>query len=413
MNGQRSWKFVYDGITKSMLATDFWVDHRGELSGAGSDIVQTVVLNEVWEHADTTVTQGRPRRKYIEDRVAELRDMLGKQGTLTVDEGTAEEEVYAGITLQSFSPTQDTNDLLIYVLEFSYKSAGGGGTSGVQIPHRLEFGSENDSDLLFINSKDMVIELGDEGDKTQFKEIFRAAPIRVPGAVPLRLINCINIVEKNTPAFWSVVGDTDAGSDYRANKLLDPSGSKYFMSGSGALPHSLIFYRGPFPLFKPARIGIIPVSVATAPVNFELLGSDAGVTYTSIQSWTGVGLWAAGVEKTFDLTAGLSYPYLKLNVTAVGSGTQLAIKQFNLYPYSTTVLDDFHGSNQGKRFLVEDRVRMLNWLHKGRERQLRINNDALLGGGQVLAHLRDVQINDITGLETPSFKLVFAYGYGS
>lgn len=414
MDGQRKWKFVADGNTISLVGTDFWIDHQTELVGAGSDQIPKIVLNEIWEHADLTITAGRARRKYVEDRIKAIAAFLGKQGTLTIDEGYAEAQVYTSISLLAIAPIQQSNELFEYTLEFGYPQAsGGGGGSGIMLASRLEFGTESDEDLVLINSKNMVLELGGDGDKTVFKEIFRAAPIRVQGSLPLKLINVTGIIDKNLPSFWSMAADTNDGADYRANKLLDPTGTKYWRSTNTALPHWIKGYRGDFPLFKPARFGIIPQTPTAAPKDFILEGSDNGSSWTTVATYTSIGSWVSGVEKTFDVTSA-NWKYFRITASALdGGGNQMEIKEFKLYPYSTAVLDDFHSSNHGKRFLVEDRVRMLRWLHLGRERQLRINNDSLLGSTQLLAHLRDVQPSDVAGLETTAYNLSFAYGYGS
>lgn len=414
MDGQRSWKFTSGGDTVELESTDFWLSPQGELTGENQDLIPKVTLNEVWEHADFTVDEGRPRRKYVEDRVAEIRDMLGKQGTLVLDEGTAEEQTFLSITLLSFNARQSGNDLLEYDLDFGYPTAStGAGGGGIMLASRLEFGTESDSDLLVIDSKNMILELTDDGDKTQFKEVFRAAPVRVPGSLPLRLINVLGLIDKNVPPAWAVTADSNDGADYRPNKLLDPSGTKYWRSTNTALPHWVKLYRGTFPLFKPARVGIVPKTVANAPTDFTIEGSDDDSAWTTIATLSSVTGWVTGVEKTFDVTSA-NWRYIKINATVLaGAGNQMDLKEIRLYPFSASVADDYHSLNHGKRFLVEDRLRMLNWYQKGRERQLRINNDALLGASQVSAHLRDVQVVDVEGLETPAFSLTFAYGYGS
>ncbi len=414
MDGQRSWKFTSGGDTIKLEGTDFWVNPQGELTGENQDLVPKVTLNEVWEHADFSVSEGRPRRKYVEDRVAEIRDMLGKQGTLVLDEGETEEETFVSITLLGFSPRQSGNDLLEYDLEFGYPTAStGAGGGGVMLASRLEFGTESDADLLVIDSKNMILELADDGDKTQFKEIFRAAPVRVQGAVPLKVINVLGLIDRNVPSGWAAYADTNDGADYRANKLLDPSSAKYWRSTNTALPHWVKLYRGDFPLFKPARVGIVPKTVLNAPKDFVIEGSDNDSTWTTILTVTGASGWVTLTEKTFDVTS-LNYRYIRITASALmGGGNQMDLKAVNLYPHSASVSDDYHSENHGKRFNVEDRLRMLNWYQKGRERQLRINNDALLAVGQPTVHLRDVQVVDVEGLETPAFSLTFVYGYGS
>jgi len=411
MDGLRSWKFTSGADVVEMDATDFWVDHQGEVSG--EDLIPKIMLNEVWEHSDFSEDEGRPRRKYVEDRVAQLRDMLNKQGTLVIDEGETEEETYLSITLIAFSPRQPGNDLLEYDLEFGYPTAStGAGVGGVQLPARVEFGGENDADLLIIDSKNMVLELGDDGDKTEFKEIFRAAPMRVQGAVPLKIINVLGIVDKNVPSAWAVYADTNDGVDYRANRLLDPNGSKYWRSTNTALPHWVKLYRGTFPLFKPASVGIVPKTVLNAPKDFTIEGSNDDIAWTPILTVTSASGWVTLEEKLFDITSN-NYLYIRIVATALmGGGNQMDLQTVNLHPYSSTVVSDYFSNNHGKRLRVEDRLRMLNWLQKGRQRELRINDDALLGSMQVTAHLRDVQIDDIEGLEAPAYKLTFVYGYG-
>jgi len=397
-----------------MADTDFRVEPEGDLPSDSGSLIPRMVLADVWEHTDFTVDEGRPRRKYMEDRIRTIRDMQGKQGTLVIDEGTTEEDTYTSITFMSFTHRQSGNDLLEYDLEFGYPVAStGGGSGGIMLASRLEFGSEDDEDLVFVNSKNMVIELTDDGDKTIFKEIFRAAPIRVQGAVPLKIINVLGIIDKNVPSFWSMLADSDAGAAYRANKVLDPTGTAFWRSANTALPHTLRGYRGNFSLFKVYSYGIVPEDADKAPASWTLQGSVDGTTgWTTIDTQSSVTGWVTGEEKTFDLVSSwANYKYLRLNVSAVGSGTQVEVKEFNLYPYSGTMSDDFHSENHGKRLKVEDRYRVWRWNNVGRQRQLRINNDSL-AATDIVAHLRDAQIVDIEGLDTPAYQLTFAYGYG-
>ena len=260
-----------------------------------------------------------------------------------------------------------------------------------------------------------LLEFVDSGDRTNFKDVFRAAPIRVPGSLPLRFINVLGIIEKNIPSMWAVTADSDAGVGYRPNKLLNPSGSAYFRSGSGTLPRLVVFNRGTFGTFKPARYGIVPQDVNKAPVAWTLEGSDTDVwtSPTTIDTRSGITGWVSGTEKTFDITSA-NWKYLRLNVTGIAdAGNVLELKQFNLYPYSGTVLDDYHTDNHSKRAHIEDRIRAIRWGQCGRERQLRINGDSLFGGSELLAHLLTVELDDIEGLTGPAFRLAFAYGYGS
>ena len=261
----------------------------------------------------------------------------------------------------------------------------------------------------------MILELSRGPDQTQFKEIFRAAPIRVPGALPLKLINVTGIIDKNVPNFWSVWADTNDGAAYRPNKLLNPVGSEYYRSTNTALPHWVKVYRGDFGLAAPARFGITPQTVNNAPADFQLHGSDDDTAWTLINSWSGLTAgWTSGEERLFDITSA-NWKYLRWTVSAlVGAGNQLDLKGIGIYAHSATVLDDYHSEQHSKRLAVEDRVRMWLWQQLGRARQLRLDNDRLLGAGtdQITAHLQAVEIQDIEGLENPAYRLLFAYGYG-
>lgn len=415
MDGVRKWKFTPTGLSAVGLnGTDFWVNPSGELGGSdGLQLNPKLSLNDIWEHADFTVTQGRARRKYMEARIATLRDMLGKQGTLVIDEGYTEAVTYTGITCLGFSPAQVTNDIFEYSLDFGYPQANtGAGSGGIMLAHRLEFGGGADADTLFIDSKNMVLELTDSGDRTDFKEVFRAAPIRVQGALPLKFLNVLGVVDRNITSFWSVTADSQATGFY-VNRLLNPVGSGYFKSGSGALPRTVTAYRGTFGLFPPARYGVKPQTTTKAPKTWTLHGSDDGTTWTLVDTQTGITGWVSGTEKTFDITSA-NWKYFKLTVTVLdGGGNEMELKEFNLYPYSTSVSDDYHSANHSQRFKIEDRFRSIRWGQCGRQRELRINGSALLGTTELTAHLLDVQIDDIEGLDTPAFRLAFAYGYGT
>ena len=89
---------------------------------------------------------------------------------------------------------------------------------------------------------------------------------------------------------------------------------------------------------QPKRIGqykITPWSVdsfpARSPKDWTLLGSNDGATWTTLDTQTNYTSWVSNTPSTFDLTNTTRFRYFRLNVTANGVNSYLAVKLLALY----------------------------------------------------------------------------------
>ncbi len=143
MDGIRNFKFTVPGAPATVLQlidTDFWIDYDAAVQGTGQAEL-SLTLNSVWQHSDFTSAQGRPRRRFMEDRLKELNwDFVGKKGTLIIDEGEAEERTFVDITLVAVETDRGfINDLLEYSIEFSFPLTSQTGIGGLEIARAIEF----------------------------------------------------------------------------------------------------------------------------------------------------------------------------------------------------------------------------------------------------------------------------------
>lgn len=192
MDGIRSYSFTVSGVGILELEdTDFWLEYTA--SSSDDDRVELgVKLNAVWEHSDWDTVQGLGRRQYVEDRFYDIMwNYVGQRGVLTVDVGSSSESSFIDIKLLNASiELGEFNDLFEYSLEFGYPLSGQFGDA--QIARSYEFasyGSTSVSNLFVSRSKE---------DRTVFKPIYRAAPIRVPCGPSLTTIKLSEIVQATT-----------------------------------------------------------------------------------------------------------------------------------------------------------------------------------------------------------------------
>jgi hypothetical protein len=152
------------------------VEYGAQPSDGGAELV--VRLVGCWEHVDFLVTAGLARRAAVEDRWAVIQGTyVGQTGTLTLHAGETYQKVFAGVKLRSCNPGQSTgNELLTYDLEFSWTLG-----QGARIARTLVFGN------VTLTADNFIVGYERE-DGTQWKDVWRAAPIRVPSGPTLKVI---------------------------------------------------------------------------------------------------------------------------------------------------------------------------------------------------------------------------------
>jgi len=194
MDGIRSYSFVVSGVgTLELEDTDFWLEYTA--SSSDDDRVELGVrLNAVWEHSDWDIAQGLGRRQYVEERFYDIMwNYVGQRGVLTVDVGSTDEHSFLDIKLLNANiELNEFNNLFEYSLEFAYPLSGQFGDT--QLARSYEFASYGVTNVsnLFV-SRSMQ-------DRTVFKPIYRAAPIRVPCGPSLTTIKLSEIVQATSGA---------------------------------------------------------------------------------------------------------------------------------------------------------------------------------------------------------------------
>lgn len=188
MSGSRKWRFTSGIDVLSIEATDFAVEYAGHADSAGAAL--SVSLKAVWEHTDFDQAAGLARRVWLENRLRAIAwDFTGRKGTLEIDYGTAQARSLSGVTLQGARPTEAANNaLLAYDIEFAYAVS-----SGAEIARTVYFAGKN------LSADNFIVEYLGE-DQTEFKEVFRAAPIRVPGGPGLKTVRLTAIKKTVTGA---------------------------------------------------------------------------------------------------------------------------------------------------------------------------------------------------------------------
>jgi len=199
-DGVRAYEFTATPGVLQMLLTDFAVVPQASFDGANTDY--TLVLKSTWELTDGTKTKGRQQRVYLEDRVKAIQwTYVGTKGTLITDKGTTEAKTYAGITLLSADFSVDDQNVMVeYTLTFGYPTV-------PNIARTIIFNG------LTVNALDFTVEKLVE-DKTVFKEVFRAAPVRVAGGVGIKTIRVLGIRQ-------ALTGATDLARRQNAESIIN------------------------------------------------------------------------------------------------------------------------------------------------------------------------------------------------
>ena len=177
MDGIRNWRFTSGAGAVVLEGTDYWVEYTASRLESGAAL--GIRLKEIWERADTTVAQGIERRVYIEDRLKALRwDHVGKKGLLELDFGTPQARSFSNITLLNIVGALEAfNDSMEYELDFQYPV----GSGGIDVPRTVEFDGKT------VNALNFLV-VYNKQDRTIFKPLFRAAPVRVPAGPGIETI---------------------------------------------------------------------------------------------------------------------------------------------------------------------------------------------------------------------------------
>jgi hypothetical protein len=192
MPGPRSWLFASGGESVGMEETDFRVEYRAERKSSGH-VELSIALLGCWEHYDWGGEGGVARRFLEEERFREtVWGFVGRRGTLSVDAGTPRSKDFEGATLLSVVPSAGRGGgLPAWDAIFGWPLS----RAGAETARTLSFRGRE------VEARAFVVQYLSE-DRTKFREIFRAAPVRVPSGPPLRIVKVSAIVrdaEGETP----------------------------------------------------------------------------------------------------------------------------------------------------------------------------------------------------------------------
>lgn len=156
-------------------ATDFYITYSRRVDGSMS-----FILNAVWEATGLDEDWGITRRLAIEARLRELARMMGKRGDLTI--GPDYPETIENVVLDNVNATVvDNNTSIEYSLEFTTNS------QVTSIARSIVFNGKR------IDALDFIVEY-EAADRTQFKPVFRAAPVRIESGPPLQIIRIVGMI---------------------------------------------------------------------------------------------------------------------------------------------------------------------------------------------------------------------------
>lgn len=181
--GPRKWRFLVPEVgCFGMENTDFWVEYTANVDGTLS-----AILHAVWDAGSHRDLTGLAKRVELEGRLEELRHTFETlRGDLLIDGGTAYEKLIRGVQLSAVTLNEGkTNAALDYDVTFVIGLSGLGMNS---IARDLEFG-----DAVLTAANFLVEYAGSDG--TVFKDVFRAAPIRVETGPTLKSVLVSAVVE--------------------------------------------------------------------------------------------------------------------------------------------------------------------------------------------------------------------------
>lgn len=141
------------------------------------------------------------QRQYVEERLRVLKwYFVGKAGKLILDEATSGKKLFENITLTDISTDLgDFNQLIEYSMKFTFPTVGA--NNDVHIARNLQFGSDlnlypqGNGTTVRIAADNMVVEVVKDSTSS-FKEVFRAAPIYIPGGPGATTLTVKNIRQR-------------------------------------------------------------------------------------------------------------------------------------------------------------------------------------------------------------------------
>jgi len=173
-DGAREFRFATEEGQLDLEATDFYIEFEKNTLG---DLIFT--LTAVWEAVGMEEDWGLRRRMAVESRLRELAMFINTRGTLYLD--TTYPQVFRDVYLTTVeSRVVDNNSAVEYSLSFSSAIQGGYALVG----RSLRFG------MVELVATNFFVEYLAE-DRTSFKQVFRAAPIRIESGPTLRTIRII------------------------------------------------------------------------------------------------------------------------------------------------------------------------------------------------------------------------------
>lgn len=199
--GPRKWQFLVPEVgCFGIENTDFWVEYTANVDGTLS-----AILHAVWDAGSHRDLTGLAKRVELEGRLEELRHIFETlRGDLLIDAGTAYEKLIRGVQLSGVTLNEGkTNAALDYDVTFVIGLAGLGMRG---IARDLEFGES------VLNAANFLVEYAGS-DGTVFKDVFRAAPIRVPTGPTIKSVLVSAVVE-------SVSASTPLGRRQRTEAIV-------------------------------------------------------------------------------------------------------------------------------------------------------------------------------------------------
>jgi len=159
-----------------LSATDFYITYEPSLY---DKVVMN--LNAVWDSVALDQEWGLPRREAIESELRHLQKLVGKYGTLTI--GPDYEQTYDKMTLSGVTvEVADNNAAIVYTMTFNPDES-------FRVSRSVVFNGQR------IDAQDFFVAYT-RSDRTQFKEVFRAAPLRIesgPNLTRIRIEGMIAI----------------------------------------------------------------------------------------------------------------------------------------------------------------------------------------------------------------------------
>jgi len=172
--GSRDLRFVTEDGEVALQATDYYITFDN-----ANDGTLLITLNGVWEAIGADQAWGLDRRLAVESRLRELAKMQGTRGRLVI--GPTQPQTIEDIVLQSVTvEAVDNNAGIIYALQF-------GVAQTAALARALVFNGQR------VQASNFFVEYG-AVDRTQFKVVFRASPIRIESGPPLKTIRVTSML---------------------------------------------------------------------------------------------------------------------------------------------------------------------------------------------------------------------------